>query len=63
MRIEIKVKGSLGGNWECWFDNLTIALEGENTLLSGFVSDEAAFHGILNKIRDLNLKLISARII
>jgi hypothetical protein len=63
MKIEIRIKGSLGENWESWFDNMTIALEGENTILSGFVCDEAAFHGILNQIRDLNLKLVSAQII
>ena len=63
MKIEIRIKGVLGKNWESWFDELTIATEGQNTTLSGCVPDESAFHGILNQIRDLNLKLISAEII
>lgn len=63
MQVVIKIKGNLNEDWESWFDNLTISKEQENTKLSGFVPDESAFHGILNQIRDLNLKLISAQII
>ncbi len=63
MQIEVKIKGNLGQNWEDWFGILNITLERGNTTLSGIVPDESAFHGILNQIRDLNLKLISAQII
>jgi hypothetical protein len=59
MRVKIKLKGHLGKEWESWFNNLEIEHEGENTTLSGEIPDEAALHGILNQIRDLNLKLIS----
>jgi hypothetical protein len=55
----IIIKGQLEANWKEWFDGMDFFYEGENTILSGFVQDEAALHGILNKIRDLNLKLIS----
>jgi hypothetical protein len=59
MKVKIKLKGHLGKEWESWFNNLVIAHEGEDTTLSGEIHDEAALHGILNQIRDLNLKLIS----
>ena len=55
----IIIKGKLETNWKEWFDGMDFFYEGDNTILSGFVQDEAALHGILNRIRDLNLKLIS----
>jgi hypothetical protein len=57
--IEIKVLGHLDEKWGDWFDGMEITHENENTILSGIVKDEASMHGILNQIRDLNLKLIS----
>ena len=57
--IKIKVEGHLDKKWKDWFDGLEIKYEGENTTLSGSIKDEASIHGILNLIRDLNLKLIS----
>ncbi len=59
MQHKIKIKGKLSQQWTEWFDNFEIEFDGENTTLFGFVSDQSALHGILNKIRDLNLKLIS----
>ena len=58
-KINIKVEGHLDKKWKDWFDGMDIKYEGENTILSGSIKDEASIHGILNKIRDLNLKLIS----
>ena len=57
---EIRLKGHLEARWEQWFDGLTITLE-ENgdTLLSGPVADQAALHGMLKKVRDLGLTLLS----
>lgn len=55
----IIIKGRLDAQWKEWFDGMEFIYEGENTILSGFVQDESALHGILNRIRDLNLKLIS----
>lgn len=63
MKIQIKLKGKLGENWQDWFGNLAISHEDGLTKLAGSVADESEFHGILNQIRDLNLKLISAQII
>ena len=58
-KIKIKVKGNLDETWKEWFDGMEIINEGEYTILSGYKKDDAFVHGILNKIRDLNLKLIS----
>jgi hypothetical protein len=57
---EIRVKGHLDGHWSEWFGGLTIAnVEGGDAVLSGEIVDQAALHGVLNKVRDLNLALIS----
>jgi hypothetical protein len=55
----IKIKGHLNQKWEEWFDGMEISYEGDNTILSGIMKDEAHMRGILNRIMDLNLKLIS----
>ena len=57
---EIRLEGHLDARWVKWFDGLTITLEENgNTLLSGPVVDQAALHGLLKKVRDLGLPLIS----
>jgi hypothetical protein len=57
---EIKVKGCLDPGWSDWFAGLDLThLEGDLTLLSGYLPDQASLHGLLERIRDLNLKLIS----
>ena len=58
-KIEIMVEGHLDKKWMDWFDGMVISYDGSNTRLSGNIKDEAHLHGILNQIRDLNLKLIS----
>jgi hypothetical protein len=57
---EIRIKGHLDDTWAEWFEGLTITLE-ENgdTLLTGPVADQAALHGLLKKVRDLGLPLVS----
>lgn len=57
---EIRIKGHLDKRWAEWFDGLTITPE-ENgiTLLSGPVVDQAALHGLLRKVRDLAMPLLS----
>jgi hypothetical protein len=57
---QIRIKGHLGSQWTEWFEGLTITLE-ENgdTLLTGPVVDQAALHGLLKKVRDLGMPLIS----
>jgi hypothetical protein len=57
---EIRLKGHLETRWVKWFDGLAIRLdENGNTLLSGLVVDQAALHGLLKKVRDLGLPLLS----
>jgi hypothetical protein len=57
---EIKIRGHLDQRWSEWFAGLKIMhLEGDKTLLSGPLPDQAALHGLLERIRDLNLTLIS----
>jgi len=57
---EIRIKGHLDAQWVTWFDGMTITLEENgNTLLSGPVADQAALHGLLKKVRDLGMPLVS----
>jgi hypothetical protein len=60
MVYQIRIKGHLGRQWADWFEGLTITLENNgDTLLTGPVIDQAALHGVLNKVRDLGLPLVS----
>ncbi|MCA9974330.1 MAG: hypothetical protein KC413_01215 [Anaerolineales bacterium] len=57
---EIKVAGQLDGRWQEWFDGLTISPGDDgNTVLRGPIRDQAALHGVLKKINNLGLTLIS----
>jgi hypothetical protein len=57
---QIRIKGHLGCGWTDWFGGLTITLEEDgDTLLTGPVVDQAALHGLLKKVRDLGMPLIS----
>ena len=61
MRYEIRVNGILDQRWNGWFEDLQVSTDGEETVLSGPVADQAALHGLLTKVRDLGLFLISVR--
>jgi hypothetical protein len=57
---QIRIKGHLGHQWTDGFEGLTITLEDDgDTLLTGPVIDQAALHGLLKKVRDLGLPLVS----
>jgi len=57
---QIRLKGQLGLAWADWFEGLTITLsEDGDTLLTGPVVDQAALHGLLKKVRDLGVPLVS----
>ena len=60
MVYEIRIGGHLHRQWTDWFGGLTIVLEEDgDTLLTGPVADQAALHGLLKKVRDLGLPMIS----
>ncbi|MBN1536678.1 MAG: hypothetical protein JW908_08105 [Anaerolineales bacterium] len=61
---EIRIQGHLEERWAAWFEDLAFSYEAENTtILRGSLEDQAALHGVLNNIRNLNLKLISVQTI
>jgi hypothetical protein len=62
LAYQIRIEGHLGQQWTAWFGGLAITLENNgDTLLTGVVADQAALHGLLRKIRDVGLPLISVR--
>ena len=57
---QIRIGGHLGDDWTDWFEGLTITLEDNgDTLLTGPVIDQAALHGLLKKVRDMGMPLVS----
>ena len=60
MLYQIRLKGHLSSQWTDWFEGLTITLEEDgDTLLTGPVIDQAALHGLLKRVRDLGMPLVS----
>jgi hypothetical protein len=58
---QIRVQGELDEDWVDWFSNMTITAEGGITTMTGTVADQPALHGLLIRIRDLGLPLLSVR--
>ena len=58
-RYRIKIEGLLPQSWKEWFEGLTIRYQDSATILEGLFKDQSHLHGVLNKIRDLNLILLS----
>jgi hypothetical protein len=58
---EIRVASVLDSRWATWFDALEIQGQGEETVIFGVLTDQPALHGLLTKVRDLGLTLISVR--
>jgi hypothetical protein len=59
-RYEIRVRGHLDARWAAWFDGMTLSHDGDGTtLIHGPAVDQAALHGLLRKVRDLGLPLVS----
>jgi hypothetical protein len=60
VQYEIVINGHLGSRWEAWFDGFAIANEADGTtVLRGSVVDQAALHGLLQRLRDIGIPLIS----
>jgi len=63
-RYQLRVDGHIDDHWASWFDNLTLTHENDGTTtLRGSVLDQAALHGLLAKVRDLGVTLISVEVI
>jgi hypothetical protein len=59
-RYEIRIKGRLASRWATWFEPMTLTADGNGTtVLEGPVADQAALHGLLHKVRDTGLPLLS----
>jgi hypothetical protein len=61
VRYELRVKGVLDRRWSAWFDGLQVTSDGHETVIAGPVTDQAALHGLLAKVRDLGLELLEVR--
>ena len=59
VHYRIKLQGCLDDTWSDWFEEMAISSEGAETILTGQVADQAALHGLLIRIRDLNLTLLA----
>lgn len=60
-RYEVRVEGVLDGRWSEWFEGLHLQNQSDETILSGTLPDQPALHGILDKVRDLGLTIITVR--
>lgn len=58
---EIRVAGCLAEHWASWFEGLELAVEPDETVLSGCMPDQAALHGVLRRIEQLGLPLVAIR--
>jgi hypothetical protein len=59
MAYQIRITGQLDARWSDWFEGLTITLDDGDTLITGPVVDQATLHGLLKRVRDLGLPLVS----
>jgi hypothetical protein len=60
VRYEIRITGALDGRWATWFDGMTLRADGDGaTVIAGPVADQAALHGLLQRVRDLGIPLVS----
>jgi hypothetical protein len=55
------VAGALDARWAVWFNGLQVSGQGDETVICGLLADQAALHGVLTKVRDLGLCLLSVR--
>ena len=58
-RYEIRIQGRLDARWSAWFDGMELVDDDGGTLIRGQVADQAALHGLIQKVRDLGLPLLS----
>ena len=58
-RYEIRIQGRLDARWSAWFDGMEVVHDHGSTLIRGLVADQAALHGLIQKVRDLGMPLLS----
>jgi hypothetical protein len=58
---EIRLEGVLHEGWTAWFEGLRVSTDGRQTIITGPLADQSALHGVLAKVRDLGMSLISVR--
>jgi hypothetical protein len=58
---EVRIEGALDARWSEWFEGLELETVGEETILSGALRDRSALYGVLDKVRDLGLSVITVR--
>jgi hypothetical protein len=61
LHVEIRIRGRIEEHWSSWFEDLTIESVGSETVLSGVVADQASLYGLLSRLRDLGLPLLSVQ--
>lgn len=59
MAYRIRISGQLGSRWADSFEGMTIILDGGDTLITGPIADQAALYGLLKRVRDLGMPLVS----
>jgi hypothetical protein len=59
LKYQIRIEGGLNSHWNHWFEGMSIDSDGKTTVITGSVEDQSQLHGLLHRIRDLNLTLIS----
>ena len=59
LNVEVRIKGHIASHWSDWFAGLTITQTDNDTILTGEVDDQAALFGLLARVRDLGLSLVS----
>jgi hypothetical protein len=58
---EIRLEGVLHAGWSTWFEGLQVSADGSQTVIRGELADQSALHGVLAKVRDLGMRLVSVR--
>jgi hypothetical protein len=59
--VEVRLEGALDRRWSEWFGGLEIRTEGGETVLTGTLADQPALHGVLDKVQDLGLSVVTVR--
>lgn len=59
LHVEIRIRGKIAEHWASWFEDLMVEYDDDETILSGHVADQAALYGLLSRLRDLGLPLLS----